>query len=50
MRELSVKEMENVDGAVLGAVIWGLGYIGALLVAADIGAGIGIGLYDAIHE
>lgn len=50
MRELSVSEINDVNGAILPALMWGLGYVGALQVAADFGAGLGSGLYDVIHQ
>lgn len=50
MRELSISEIDEINGALLPAVLWGLGYVGALQVAADFGAGLGNGLYDVIHQ
>lgn len=52
IQELSNIEIEHVNGGIapiLGGLVWGLGYIGALQVAADFGRGLGSGLYDAIH-
>jgi len=53
--ELSNNDIDAVSGGalfllpVLKAVVGGAGYIGTLQVAADIGAGIGEGFYDATH-
>ncbi|MEG3766773.1 hypothetical protein [Alteromonas sp. 14N.309.X.WAT.G.H12] len=50
MKELSTSEIRCINGAMLPALMWGLGYVGALQVAADFGAGLGSGLYDVIHQ
>jgi hypothetical protein len=52
INELNTNEIAEVNGGVaflLPAILYGAGYIGALQVAADIGAGLGAGFYDATH-
>ena len=52
MQELTMHELDTVSGGVgpiLTAMLFTAGYIGALQVAADFGAGLGSGLYDATH-
>lgn len=48
--ELNADEIDAVSGGIIGPVLWGLSYIGALQVAADFGAGLGRGFYDATHD
>lgn len=54
MRELNRKQLDQVNGGVLGTVLSGalvtLGYIGALGTAQSFGRGLGIGFYDATHN
>lgn len=50
--ELNSNEIDDISGGIaplLAGILWGASYIGALQVAADFGAGLGAGLYDAIH-
>lgn len=52
MQELTMHELENFSGGIgpiLTAMLFTAGYIGAFQVAADFGAGLGSGLYDATH-
>lgn len=52
IQELSIQEIESASGGVahiLTAMLVGAGYLGALQVAADFGAGLGSGFYDATH-
>lgn len=54
IKYLNEDELNEVNGGVapiviLEAVLWGLGYIGAIDVAMDIGSGLGDGLYDALN-
>lgn len=52
MQELTIHELDNISGGIgpiLTAMLFTAGYIGALQVAADFGAGLRAGLYDATH-
>jgi len=50
MIELNANQVNQVNGGILPGLLWGLGYIGALQVASDFGAGLGRGFYDYTHE
>lgn len=54
MRKLNEEQLEEISGgflpAVLGGALFAIGYVGALGTAQSFGKGLGMGLYDAMHN